>query len=140
MTDVKKVWNKFKRMAKNEFEMLDSCEYVMNVKQIAKRTATIRVCSSWSYDEHIKCCERDIERVSQWEQDEFRDSLIEREKSRIEDWKFKKQEYGTPLQYTRTVFYTLLGSRAWDFLKNELENIRYGIEEANGCYYIRVNY
>ena len=66
--EIKKSWEKMKRSLKKENTFFSNCTYVMNVKQLAKRTATICVANSNSYDYEINRCEESIEEVKGFEE------------------------------------------------------------------------
>ena len=143
--EIKKSWEKMKRSLKKENELFSTCTYVMNVKQLAKRTATICIANNLSYDFEINRCEKSIEEVKGYEKNyawthEAVQASINRYLEREEAFKSLKNKYGTKENYVKTVMTAFMKTKAFEVFCSNFENVDVSIEEANSCYYIRLYY
>ena len=117
----------------------------MNVKQLAKRTGTIRVANTFSYDYDINLYEESIERVKGfekkgcWSHEEVQAS-IKYSLAIEEELKALKEKYGTKENYVKTEMTDFMKSKAFKDFCSSFENVDVSIEEANSCYYIRLYY
>ena len=143
--EIKKSWEKIKRSLKKENTLFSNCTYVMNVKQLAKRTATICVANSNSYEYEINRCEESIEEVKGFEEKGFwsHESVQKSIKiylDREDELKSLKEKYGTKENYVKTVMTDFMKSNAFKVFCSSFENVDVSVEDANNAYYIRLYY
>lgn len=143
--EIKKSWEKMKRSLKKENAIFSTCGFVMNAKQLAKKTATICVANSNSYDYEISVCEKSIEEVKRFEKEgmwshESVQKSIKITLDREDALKGLKEKYGTKENYVKSVMDILLKSNAFKSFCSNFENVDVSIEALNDCYYIRIYY
>lgn len=140
--EIKKAWNTFKRELKKELPEAETVGFYMNVKQIKNNTATMCLCGTISYEEQIAMAEASIKKVSAYETWTPEEKARNREyqEARIESYKAELEKYGTKQNECNVVGRQIINSRAFQKFANNFPSISTQYEEANGCYYLRVNY
>ena len=140
--EIKKAWNTFKRELKKELPETERVGFYMSVKQIKNNTATMCLCSTISYEEHIAMAEASIKKVSAYEswtpEEKARNRAYNEE--RIAHFTERLERYGTMQNECNVVGRQIINSRAFQKFANNFPSISTQYEKANGCYYLRVNY
>ena len=140
--EIKKAWNNMKKDIEKELGIKGG--FVMNKKQIEKRTATYTVCNTIPYDEEIDRYIRDDVKVQSY------NSWTAEEKARhhnqtIEcvNWLVKDEEkYGTKENKAKTEQKQIMNSKAFKKFEEAVGNAVCTIIEVDndGCYKLRFYY
>ena len=140
--EIKKAWNTFKRELKKELPEAETVGFYMNVKQIKNNTATMCICGDISYEKQISYYEQAIAKVNAYDTwtDEEKARSTAYSEERIASYKARLAKYGTPMNECNVVGRQIINSRAFQKFANNFPSISTQYEEANGCYYLRVNY
>ena len=145
--EIKNAWNKFKKEIAKEIDLdLTGCCY-MTARQIANGTATITLQLDWSYDSEINYLRREIERVSQWgeEQRERIDRITREKLDRIADIEGRKAIYGTRNNEIKADAEKITRSSAFKKLADAIHIRSFALDfgrysSSMNIYQLRINY
>lgn len=138
--EIKKAFDQMKKALKKELGI--SGGFTMSQQQIAKRTATLLVCNTMTYDteiERVNAQDATVQSYETWT-DAEKAASHQRAMESIAIYETRKAKYGTKENEVAMTAKAIADSKAFKAFQTAIGKVEMSFEEHDIFYYIRFNY